>query len=750
MTDLTHAARAMSYARRIREWRFVIILAWAIVIVQGLQMSGDIAYDPDVLVYFDPAGEARQEFEAVQERFGRTNEVVTLVVPHEGSVFAPEPLRAVARLAVRSELRPEVIAVRTILSNLETTPAAVLKMGDRALSAYAADLADAVSRTTEDNSPLIPDDNSLTAVAAILASPDDNAAVQALADAHRNLKEDVAALSPGVTLMQTGRLVIDDAFLTEGRDDVDNFAGPQVALLLAVLFLALGSMSMVIVMTVMVFCAIGPLLGFLGLTGFAINGISSAAPAVLMGLVVASAIHIVMAWQDAIRGGADRLTAVAVAYDRNARPVAISIATTAISFLLLNLAEAPPFRQLGNLTALGLVILLAALFTLLPALLLSIPKSRAQHRLVFERWMAKIGRSTVARRWPLLALTVVVAVTAGWSASTITVDDTFSHYFDEQYEVRRATDLFEERLSGTTIVDIAVDLGRLGGAVEPATLERLAALRSWLLAQPEVARVNDPSLLAERAGDAPLSVAHDRAVESGLPPLLSEDARHARLSIVMRGVSSRDTIAFAERAQTEAQQRFAGSDVLVTGMPILSARLSVKSTKAMFVAMALALGLISILIMTVLRSVRLGLVSLLPNLLPVLIAFGLWGVLAGEVSFAATVVGALTYGLVVDDTVHILSKYQRFRRRYPVSEAMAAAFGTVGVAVVVTSVALALSFLPFATSGFLVNQHFGALTALTLCAALVADLVLLPAILAVVDRRRREPSGPGRRMAHAD
>jgi predicted RND superfamily exporter protein len=222
----------------------------------------------------------------------------------------------------------------------------------------------------------------------------------------------------------------------------------------------------------------------------------------------------------------------------------------------------------------------------------------------------------------------------------------------------------------------------------------------------------------------------------GTPRLLGPEARHTRVSIVMRGVSSRDTLDFAAAARAEADRLFDG-EVVVTGMPVLSAQLSIGSARSMIVGMGLALLAISAILVVTLRDARLGAVSIVPNLLPVAIAFGLWGALAGQISFAATVVGALTYGIVVDDTVHILAKYQRFRRTMDQLAAIRTAFRSVGVAVVVTSLALAVSFLPFALSGFLVNRHFGALTALTLLAALLADLLFLPALLSWAERRRR-------------
>ena len=180
-----------------------------------------------------------------------------------------------------------------------------------------------------------------------------------------------------------------------------------------------------------------------------------------------------------------------------------------------------------------------------------------------------------------------------------------------------------------------------------------------------------------------------------------------------------------------------GLDVVVTGLPILSARLSLDSARSMLLATALALVAVSVLLLLAVRNARLGLVSVVPNLLPIIMAFGAWGVLVGEVSFAATVVAALTFGIVVDDTVHIVLKYRRARSRGLAPDvALVSSFRSVGVAVLVTTLAIGTGFATFAASGFLVNQHFGLLSALTLAAALVADLLFLPPLLLWAERER--------------
>ncbi|WP_420392134.1 efflux RND transporter permease subunit [Acuticoccus sp.] len=731
-------------ARSIHRWRFPILAAWGLAIAATLVAAQDVIYDPDVLVYYDPQRPARQAFDRIEERFGRTAEVVTLVVPRSGTVFEVEAVTAMARLAQRSADRPEVRAVRSALSDIGVSPRDLLAMAQEDRARVAARLA-GVAEAGGEARALVAPDGSVAVVAAVVRPPADSAGTEAIAAAHRALRDAVAADAPGLQLIQTGRIVIDDAFLGESRDDVSAFAGLQVVVLAAIVLVALGSLTLTLAILVTVVAVSGGAVGVIAFLGVPLNGISSSAPAVLMGLMVASAIHVAIAWQEGIREGLSRIEATARAYRRNAKPVVLSVLTTVVSFLVLNLAEAPPFRQLGNIVAVGLLGTLVLVFTLLPALLVVVPPSEARHRARMEGWLADLGGWVVRRRRLMLGATAVVAVLAAVGIGGITIDDTFSHYFDERYEVRRATDLFEEKLSGTTIVDVAVDAGGPGEALGSSAFAAAQALTGWLEARPEVARVDSLATLGAGPDAQALRAAGERLAEAGGPRLVDEDARFQRFNVVMRGVSSRDTLAFAGAAEREAERLFGTDRAEVTGMPVLSAELSLGSARSMIVGMAIALAAISFIIVVTLRSVPLGAISLMPNLLPIAVAFGLWGFAAREVSFAATVVGALTYGIVVDDTVHILTKFQRFAELMPTGEAIREALRTVGVAVVVTTLALGLSFLPFALSGFLVNRHFGALTALTLGAALVADLLFLPALLAFVRTQRSK-----RRMSHPE
>ena len=155
----------------------------------------------------------------------------------------------------------------------------------------------------------------------------------------------------------------------------------------------------------------------------------------------------------------------------------------------------------------------------------------------------------------------------------------------------------------------------------------------------------------------------------------------------------------------------------------------------------MAVLLIVITLIIALRSLKLGLLSLFPNLIPVVLAFGTWALIVGQVGLVVSVVFAMALGIIVDDTVHYLSKYLHARRVKSLSPADAVryAFNTVGTALWVTSVILAGGFSLLAFSPFQLNQHTGLLMAITIGYALVADFLFLPPLLMAVDKNQRPP-----------
>ena len=158
----------------------------------------------------------------------------------------------------------------------------------------------------------------------------------------------------------------------------------------------------------------------------------------------------------------------------------------------------------------------------------------------------------------------------------------------------------------------------------------------------------------------------------------------------------------------------------------------------MLLGTTLALIVISFILVLALRSARIGLLSLAPNLIPAGMAFGLWGMLVGQVGMSLSVVAGMTLGIVVDDTVHFLSKYLRARRENNLNaeQAVHYAFKTVGIALWVTSLVLILGFLVLSQSHFSLNSDMGMMAAMTIAIALIMDFLFLPPLLMKLEGKK--------------
>jgi hypothetical protein len=221
---------------------------------------------------------------------------------------------------------------------------------------------------------------------------------------------------------------------------------------------------------------------------------------------------------------------------------------------------------------------------------------------------------------------------------------------------------------------------------------------------------------------------------------LDINKRHARVVVILENIGSTPTLEFNRRAEQWMKSHFPQTlQAQGTGMDILFGKVTQRNIRSMLVGAGVALVAVSLLLMLALRSFRYGLLSMIPNLFPAGMAFGLWAWVNGEIGLAVSVVGCMTLGIVVDDTVHFLSKYVRAKREMGqgTREAVRYAFRTVGVALVGTSTVLVANFAIIGTSHFYPNASMGQLSAITITMALLVDFFFFVPLLIALDRRRR-------------
>jgi predicted RND superfamily exporter protein len=388
----------------------------------------------------------------------------------------------------------------------------------------------------------------------------------------------------------------------------------------------------------------------------------------------------------------------------------------------------------------------------LPALIAVLPvRVRSQHSRA-SSLMARLAEFVIQQRrsllWVLGLLTILIVSLVPMNE----LNDVFVEYFDDTIEFRRHTDTISENLTGLYFVDYSIDSKESGGMSEPAFLRKLDTFTQWLREQPEVLHVNvitdtlkrlnknmhgDDLSRYELPSKRELAAQYLLLYEMSLPygldlnNQINVDKSATRISVTLKTISTRQILELERRVAQWLRNNT--PSLLTTGSSptIMFSHIGQRNIRSMLWGTSIALILISGILIFALRSLKLGLISLIPNLAPAAIAFGIWGVLVGEIGLSLSVVAGMTIGIVVDDTVHFLSKYLRAQREQGMraEDAVRYAFSTVGIALGVTTAVLVAGFLVLALSAFELNSGMGLLTAITIAIALFIDYLLLPPLL---------------------
>ena len=572
----------------------------------------------------------------------------------------------------------------------------------------------------------------------------------------RELLAEFQARFPGIGAQLFGVVPFNQSLTETTLRDLWLLFPFSLALMAATLFWLLGGAIPLLLTGVVVGVAVAIAMGLAGWYGVVLTTATAVAPVIILTLGVAHSVHLITNVQHALAGGADRAAALRHSLALNLRPITLTSLTTMAGFLSLNFSDAPPFRELGNIVALGVVVTWAAALLLLPPLALRLGAGRASQR--SSGFWAAFGRQVSRARVVILLLMAAVLAPVLAQVPGNAINDVFREWFALSDPGRAGIEFGIERLGGVEELHYTLDSGTSAGVAEPAFATQVQAFSDWLRGQPEVAHVSsylhtlkfmhrvlrdDRVDQYELPPDAALGSGFLSTFEMTQPPgrglnaQLDLDKRRARLSLTMRPTTSSELRAFDRRARDWAAAntpRLAMEQA--SGALMMFAELGQRNARSLLAGAVLVLVLISAVLVLALGSLRVGLMSLVPNLLPAAVGFGIWALISGEINIAISVVMGMTLGIVVDDTIHFVSKYQAARRAATGDAAVAIeqTFVHVGRALTVTTAVLVAGFLVLALSDFRPTADMGLLTAIIIAVALVLDLLLLPALLLITDR----------------
>ena len=750
----------------------VLTRRWLIVLVAGpimLAMTAGVQYitiTNDYRSLFEDDNPQLLAFDALENTYAASNLALIAVAPGQGSVFTREALGAIEELSEAAWGAPHSIRVDS-LTNYSHSEAFEDDLIVEPLVIDAQELSDDELAQVEAvalNSPdlagrLVAYDGQVGGVAITFALPDNpDEAVVEITDYLNGVLAEARAEHPALAYYLTGDVVMNRAFSDATKDDLLTFA-PIVLLVIVVVTVALlrSALGTLAIIGVLGFI-INTTMGFAGWIGTVLNPANSGVAIIVMTIAIAHSVHIVTAVLSGLGRGLSKEEAIAASLRSNAYPVLLTTVTTAIGFLSLNSSDSPAFHVLGNLVAFGVVCAFIYSMTLLPAVLCILPLRARSAKSRQAEFFDRFGAFVVARRRYLLVLMCLVVVALAAGIPRIELTDNWTRYLDDRYEFRRNTDFVIENLTGMETLEYSLKSGGEGGITDPEYMSKVEAFAEWYRAQPEVTHVQAFPDIMKRLnknmhGDDPeyyrlpddpeLAAQYLLLYELSLP--FGSDLNNridvaksaTRLTVVLRSLSAREQRELDARAQAWLGSNAPSLLTEASGVSIVFAHLSQRNIDSMLVGTLIAMGLISLILLLVFRNVRLGLLSLIPNLIPLVMSFGLWGYLVGRVGLAASVVAAMAFGIIVDDTIHFLSKYMKARRegKSP-PEAVRYTFRIVGQALWTTTAVLSAGFLVFASSGFEVSWSLGLLVTLTIVLALLADFLLLPPLLMFIDRKK--------------
>ncbi|MFV2055711.1 MAG: RND family transporter [Thiohalomonadales bacterium] len=759
-----------AYASWVIRWRWWVVVTSLLIVVAAGYGLRNFAFTADYKVYFGEDNAELIAFNKFEKTYTNPENILFVLQPQDKNVFTRETLQIVKELTQKAWQIPYAIRVDS-LTNYQNTEAdgdnlTVADLVEKPQTLNAAGLVKIRDIALQEPAllgRLIANDGGTTGISVNLQFPgtDHTAHLPESVDYAEKLVAELRSDYPDLTVALTGIAIFSAAEIQVSEADSYILVPIMYALMITLMLIFLRSVSGTIVTLLVVSLSVVTAVGLMSWFGIKMNASTALAPIIILTLAIADSVHILLTSFQEVRAGRVKNDALVESLKINAEPVFLTMLTTTIGFLSLNFSDSPPFNDLGNITAIGVVAAWLFSMSFLPAMMSILPMHiRAQpkgRRLAMERF----GDFVVHRRVPLFWSMMVVSVLIIFFIPRLELDDRFVEWFDQSIPFRVDTDFATANLTGPYVLEYSVESGEAGGISEPAYLQRLQNFTTWLRSQSEVSHVNSFTDVMKRLnksmhGDDPqwyrlpdkreLAAQFLLLYEMSLPYGLDLNSQidlnksATRLTVTLDTLPQKKIIEVIERSEAWlANNMPPAMQAQATGTIVLFVNLAMRNIIGMLAGTGLAFVLISLTLMLALRSVRLGLISLIPNFLPILITFGLWAIFVGEIGIIASMITATSMGLIVDDTVHILSKYRRAKKEQNLGthDAIRYSFSHVGRALWVTTVIMVAGFIVLAFSSYKLNGDMGILTATVVAVALIMDFLLLPSLLMFMDKDKQ-------------
>lgn len=758
----TYSQRVADFS--VRRRRILLILASVITLILAtgiLRTSFDTSLNA-LLTRSDPY---LDEYDLLDQEF--PNEVVVtfaFISSQFDSVFDRNVLDAIADLRDRYRELPFAVRLSSLIDYY--SPETQQRLFVRPLADYTQDELDTLRQSAVNDrlltNNLLSKDASLTFAIVTLDARDATSRQRLdIANATIRLRDDLRASNPDVVIHANSDVLLEQSSQQAMVDDLTSLLPFIILVCVLSICYCFKSVTLgICILTHTIFTVVCTV-GALGYLGFAFNNISIIAPLVVVIISIANSVHIISIYKQQLHKGESKTVGMQQSVAYNFQPITLAALTTAIGFSSLNMSSSPAIQDFGRIVAMGIIFAYLLTMAMLPALLIrfsnAMEKSDRSDSPFLHDALHKLSEFTARRDktifWTFTALALVTLMLLPLNETDfnrldfIATDDDIRSYYDEVIE----------RMNRGPALTYGIDTGILDGAIEPAFLKQVDEFSDWLQQQGDIESVasvidlvktinrvlnrdsadfykipDDIDTVAGYLSDYEI-IQNDNFPLSGF---INDDFSVITLFINATPLSNQELIDLDERITVQFNSNMPEANLIHGSGILLFARMDDLVTIELLKGYSISLLLITLSLIVGLRSVYFGILSVIPNILPATIVFGLWALFVGQLDPFVMMLFSISIGLVVDDTVHILSHYLDSRRsgasqNYSINHAIK----TAGPALTITTLVLALGTTILIGANTLYFQQAAKLLVPIVVLALVLDLVYLPTILKRFDNR---------------
>jgi len=532
-----------------------------------------------------------------------------------------------------------------------------------------------------------------------------------------------------------------------------------IAILLLVMFKRISGILLPLFVVVLTLLST---VGTMALVGAPITAMTQILPSLLLAVGVGASVHLLAMFYKKYDEVKDKKAAIAYALGHSGLAIFMTSLTTAASLASFSFSDLAPVANLGIFSALGVSYQLLLTLIFLPALISLLPVKARQHSIeekpmLLDRLVHGLGVFSITYPKSIVSVAVLIIIVATALASSMQFSHNPLHWFTADNEVRINTEVIDKELKGSITIEVVLDTQKENGVYEPRflnTIERVTeeiyTYRGENYFIGKIVSINDVIKEINKAlnenRDSEYRIPQDKDLiaqefllfeNSGsddLEDIVDSQFSKTRLSIKAPWVDSVEYVALMDDLDMLLGDAFKGmASVSITGtLPILADTIT-KSIKSSIESYIIAFGVIAILMIILLGSIKFGLLSMFPNLTPIMIGVALMVVLDMPLDMFTILIGAIAIGMVVDDTVHFMHNFNRYySQTKDVDEAVLLTINSTGRAIFITSIVLSSGFLVFMFASMTNLYNFGLITGTVVLTAMLADLVLIGAMMKLI------------------